>query len=137
MIFFLYGPDTYRSRQKLHTIKNKFIKEVDPSGLNINTFYHENFHLEDFKQCLTTTPFLSRRRMVIVENLISGRVKKDAQKSLLELLKPGEEEKDDAIIIFWEGGLNDVHASSNILYNFLSLQKYAHKFELLQGQELK
>ena len=32
MIFFLFGPDTYRSRQKLQELKEKFIHDIDPSS---------------------------------------------------------------------------------------------------------
>ena len=37
MIIFLFGADTFRSRQKLKEIKDKFLREVDSSGMNMQT----------------------------------------------------------------------------------------------------
>ena len=35
MFFFLYGPDTFRAKQKIKQLKDKFIAEVDPEGTSI------------------------------------------------------------------------------------------------------
>ena len=68
---FLYGPDTFRSRRKLKEIKQKFIADVDKSGLNIEQLDGENLDLVNFEKAITSPPFLAKKRLVIIENVIS------------------------------------------------------------------
>lgn len=51
MILFLYGPDTYRSRQKLNDIIENY-KKIHKSGLNLVRFNMAEKTFEDFKEQL-------------------------------------------------------------------------------------
>ncbi|MBI3627096.1 hypothetical protein HY224_03555 [Candidatus Uhrbacteria bacterium] len=57
MIFFLHGADTYRSRQKLKEIKDKFRKDVDPSGLNITVLDGAKADLDILSRAFMSAPF--------------------------------------------------------------------------------
>ena len=51
MIFFLYGNDTYRSKEKLDEIVNHY-KQIYKSGLNLKFFENEELDIEILKATL-------------------------------------------------------------------------------------
>jgi len=141
MIFFLYGPDTFRSRQKLKEIKEKFIKEIDKSSLNIEILKGETLETPEFEKAVLTPPFLAKKRLVIIEDLISKNKGQKIQKEILEAL--GKNGLEDTIIVFWESGLDGTKARekvsqkrSNLLFNRLKKEKYAQEFNLLTEPEV-
>lgn len=141
MIIFLYGPDTFRSRQKLKELKDKFIAEIDKSSLNIEVLDGTTLETATFENAVSTPPFLAKKRMVVIEDLISKNKGQKVQKEILETLdKNGLK---DTIVIFWESGLDGSKAKktksrskistkrSNLLFTRLQKEKYAQEFELL------
>jgi DNA polymerase III subunit delta len=147
MIIFLYGEDTFRSRQKLNEFKDKFSREIDPSMLNIKEVNGEKLDGETFGQAIGTGGFLVKKRMIIVENLISKNKSKKSVEEILEVVKKIEEksenngeQKDDNIVIFWEElGLTTKDYKgkklSGPLFKHLKGGKYA--FEFLQLDNIK
>ncbi|MFA6215451.1 MAG: DNA polymerase III subunit delta, partial [Patescibacteria group bacterium] len=158
MIIFLYGPDTFRSRQKLQALKEKFIKEIDKSALNIQVLDGQTLEASEFEKAVATPPFLAKKRLVIIEDLISKNKGQKIQKEILETLD--KKNLDETIIIFWEGGLTEAKRKktsragsqsklskqrSDLLLTKLKSEKYAQHFELLTpsetyrwaGQEIK
>jgi len=139
MIFFLYGPDTFRSRQKLREIKEKFIREIDKSSLNIESLDGEKLDITDFEKALFTPAFLAKKRLVIVENLLSKNKGKIIQNEVLEILEKND--LAEVILVFWESGLDDAKAKKSKakkpgkrslgLFNQLNKEKLAQKFALL------
>lgn len=118
MFIFLYGEDTYRSAEKLTQIKNKFKKEVDPSGINMITFSADDFDLDKFSSAAGQTGFLVAKRMIIVKNLLSGKPSKNIAETLVERLT--HLKKSDNIFVFWEGGSPDKRTS---LFKLLAADK--------------
>jgi len=143
MIIFLYGSDTFRSRQKLKALKNKFIAEVDKSGLNIEILDGSKLETQEFEKAISTPSFLAKKRMVIIENLITKNKGQKIQKEILETLEKNKLE--DVIIIFWESGPDQSKAKKsklskkrgNILFNRLAKEKYAYEFNLLDEAGVK
>lgn len=143
MIFFLYGPDTFRSRLKLKQIKDKFIAEVDKSALNIEALDGTKLETPQFEKAINTMPFLAKKRLVIIEDLISKNKGQKIQKEILETL--GKKELTDTVVVFWESGLGDDKAKksrskvttkrSNLLFGRLKKEKYAQEFNLLNEAE--
>ncbi|MFA6255260.1 MAG: DNA polymerase III subunit delta [Patescibacteria group bacterium] len=141
MIFFLWGPDTFRSRQKLKEIKEKFVKELDKSSLNIEILKGDTLETPEFEKAVSTPPFLAKKRLVIIEDLISKNKGQKIQKEILEALdKNGLK---DTIIVFWESGLDGGKSRSkisqkrsNLLFSRLKKEKYAQEFDLLTEQEV-
>jgi DNA polymerase III subunit delta len=139
MIFFLYGPDTFRSRQKLKEIKAKFIREIDKSALNIETLDGEKLNVPDLEKALFTPAFLAKKRLVIVENLLSKNKGKIIQNEVLEILEKND--LADVILVFWESGLDDSKAKKSKakkpgkrslgLFTYLAKEELAQKFGLL------
>lgn len=133
MIFFLYGPDTFRSREKLKELKKKFLFEVDESSLNLTILDGSSLDIEEFNKAVATPPFLARRRMVIVENLISSYSDQDLIKQVLEILNKKDLIR-DILLIFIE---TDNFKKDNLLFKRLVKEKYAQEFDLLRDNELK
>lgn len=132
MILFLYGEDTYRSRRKSREFKEKFLKEVDPSGLNLTYLPGGNLDLENFAKTALAPAFLAKKRMIIIEDLLSGNKNKSFKKDLLDLLLE-KNQKIDNILLFYE---SQKIASKDKLFAFLSGQRYAQEFSPLSGAEL-
>jgi len=137
MIIFIYGEDTYRSSQKLKEIKDKFIKEVDESSMNLTTLDGAGLKFEEFNQQVKASPFLSRKRMIIVKNLISDNKSKEIQKEVVELLNQKGKKDDDAnIIVFWESTDHSKTKSKNALWDRLIKEKFAQEFKPLTPTQL-
>ncbi|OGY49470.1 MAG: DNA polymerase III subunit delta [Candidatus Buchananbacteria bacterium RIFCSPHIGHO2_02_FULL_45_11b] len=140
MIIFLHGPDTFRSRQKLKELKEKFLKDVDPAGLNLESLNGAELEIPDFERAVSTLPFLAKKRLVIIEDLISKNKGQKIQKEVAEILEKHKSE--EVIIIFWEGadfsgkakkarGKKPAAPRIHVLLPLLLKEKYAQEFKLL------
>jgi DNA polymerase III subunit delta len=137
MIIFLYGEDTYRSSQKLNQIKDKFIKEVDSSGMNLTTLDGVKLKFEEFNQQVKASPFLARKRLVIIKNLISDNKSKEIQKEIVELLNTEwKNPQEDNILIFWESADHSKTKTKNALWDRLIKEKLAEEFTPLKPVQL-
>ncbi|PIZ89427.1 MAG: hypothetical protein COX89_01700, partial [Candidatus Nealsonbacteria bacterium CG_4_10_14_0_2_um_filter_37_10] len=92
MIIFLYGPDTYRSRQKLNEIIEHY-KKIHRSGLNLRYFEAGNLNFQDFKNEVETISMFREKKLVVLKDIFSN---KDFQE---EFLKQGEKFVNSANII--------------------------------------
>ncbi len=135
MILFLYGKDTFRSRQQLHKMVEKFKVDRDPSGMNVVRLDCEKAsEAEQVLEQILSIPFLAERRMVVVENLLLSK-----QADLKEEILKRVEEKtipESTVALFWEGTDTFKTKDSKELLERLSKEKYAQLFELLAGPKL-
>jgi DNA polymerase III delta subunit len=105
MIIFLYGEDTFRSRQKLIELKEKFLREVDRTGNSLITLDGDSINMEKLNESIATPSLFARKRMVIIERIL-GHKSKILLDQILEYLKnnfsseKGKNENDANIIIF-------------------------------------
>jgi DNA polymerase III subunit delta len=141
MIIFIYGEDTYSSRKKLQEFKDKFLREVDASGNSLVTIEGENASAEKINETVSVSSLFARKRMVVVEGLLSGKNKAAADQILVFLKNNfGSEQKKlsdisaDNIIIFWEGAAEEKNTKSK-LFDFLSKQKFIYNFKKLSNTE--
>lgn len=126
MIYLLYGEDTYRSRQKLNQIKEEFSKK-DSGSLNLISLAGEDLDLARFRLETSSLPFLSEKRLVIVENLFL-RGLKETIKEIIDFLPHLPETAD---LVFYEQDKLDE--------KFINLFKkigQVFKFNLLEGDSL-
>ncbi|MFA6304592.1 MAG: DNA polymerase III subunit delta [Patescibacteria group bacterium] len=132
MIFFLYGQDSYRAHQKLLKIKEKFKKEIDPSGINTITFSGEDFDLGKFNSASMQAGFLVPKRLVIIKNLLLAKPIKNVAEQLSEMLL--RLKKSDNIFVFYEAGEPDKRSA---LFKTLSTdKKLSQNFEALDNAKL-
>ena len=143
MIFFLHGADTYRSRQKLNEIKDKFRKERDPSGLNITVVDGARADMDAIIRAVSSAPFLAKRRMVVIENIFANK-NEEALKDLVGFLQAGigadsgTPSDTSCIKIFWDPIEEPPKKSSEAfnLWNILNKEKFNLNFDNLNGQAL-
>ena len=132
MIIFLYGPDTFRSKEKLKILKDRFIKEVDKSGLNLVELEAEKTGINDFNKAVASQSFLAKKRMVVIRSAFKAT--KNFQTEVLELLKQGKfrEGKDDNILIFWD----EKPDKRSALFKYLAAGKFKEEFNILINNDL-
>lgn len=120
MILFLYGPDTYRSRQKLKEIVEEY-KKRHQSGLNFIKIDFSKQEFSDFKQAVETVSMFDEKKLIILENIF--------QEEILEYLK---NRKIDDVVIFWAEDVD----SKNKLFQFLKKKAKVQEFKFLKGNQL-
>jgi len=128
MLIFLYGPDTYRSHQKLNEIIANY-KKIHKSGLNLKYFDFKKDSHQEFKDEFQTISMFQEKKLVVLENTFSN---SDFKRKFLENSKKFIDSKD--IILFYE---ENEFSKNDALFNFLKKQAKVQEFELLAGQKLK
>jgi DNA polymerase-3 subunit delta len=128
MIIFLFGQDTYRSRQKLNEIIESY-KKIHKSGLNLRYVDGEDFNLENIKNESQTVSMFDEKKLIIFKNALANLKNED---KALDFIKKLNNSKD--IIVVYEEKEADERLS---LVKFLKKEGKAQEFELLQGQGLK
>lgn len=139
MILFLYGPDTYRSRQKLKEIIERY-KKIHQSGLNFSRLDLTKKDppageagFSDFKERIETISMFDEKKLIVLEGLFQK--DKDFQEKLHDYLKDKKlDENDDVIVVIWEEEISD---SKNSLFKYLIKQAKAQEFKLLEGHRLR
>jgi DNA polymerase III subunit delta len=134
MIIFLYGPDSFRSSQKVLEIRQKFLL-IDPVGSGLSVFdYSEKSSKNNFLDVLGIANLLAPKRLVIVKNIISAGTEVE-QDSALDYFKKNKYlvEDNDLVVVFWE---SIQPKKSNALYKFLEKNTKSQNFERLSGAKL-
>lgn len=131
MLIILYGPDTFRSLQKLNELKQKFIKTVDNNAYNVVVLENDKLELPKLKTEISATGFLTKKKMIIIKNIF-GR-DKDLQSSFLIFLK--KLKGNENAIIIWDE--KDLKKEKNDLAKYLLKQKFVQRFDLLESSQLK
>ena len=130
MIFIIYGSNSLLMQRRLEEIKNKYIREVDPSGLNISVLDQETPLLK-IAQEIKSAPFLARRRLIILKNISHSKDK--SAKDFLHDLTNDETAKSDSIIVIWES--SDDKKKIVELKKIFEKSRYAHFYGDFTGSE--
>ena len=128
MIFFLYGLDTYRSRQKLQEITADY-KKTYPRGLSLKYFDCQNSNFQDFQDEIKQCAMFKENKLIVLENAFANA---EFKIKFLENFEKCKNIKD--VIIFY--------ASENIpdkdpLFDALRKDGKSQEFKLLTGQGLR
>lgn len=132
MILFLYGDDSYRLRKKLKEITDKFTRDHDKAGLNLTRFDGAKLDIAAFQQSLGAAPFMSKKRMVVLENFLLTNKKKSAEELENIIIKAPE---DLILVLADESELRDL--AKIPFFKKLEKNKYNYVFEPLKGIELE
>ncbi len=124
MFLFLYGDDTYRSRQKLEAIKQKYLGKTQTDFNLVSFDVEEEFDFEEFVRQTKALPFLVSSRLVIVKNLLRAG-SKELQEKVCEYLPKIPR---STIVVFYETGVPDRRAR---LFNALNQPRRAQQFQPL------
>ncbi len=128
MIIFLYGQDSYRSRQKLNEIIEHYEK-VHKSGLNLTRSDVKKTKFHDFSDRLKITSMFNEKKLIILKNVFSNL---KFQEEFLEEIKNLSKSKD--VIVIYEPGSVD---RRNKLFKILEKEVKSQEFTSLTGQRLK
>ncbi|KKQ74131.1 MAG: polymerase III subunit delta protein, partial [Berkelbacteria bacterium GW2011_GWB1_38_5] len=99
MILFFYGEDNYRLNQKIKALKAKFIS-ASLGDTNLSILDGKSVTYDEIVRQILAMPFLSRTRLVIIENLLTAK-RSDIQEKVAEFLK---KIPSSTVLVFAEGG---------------------------------
>jgi len=130
MIIFLYGEDSYRSRQKLNEIIEEY-RKIRKSGLNLifADCEEDNINISDLKDKIRQASMFKEKKLTIISNLFSSHNLKDEfLKGIKDFL--GSE---DIIIIYEKGNIKE----NDSLFKSLKKNSKSQEFKKLEGIQLK
>jgi len=131
MIIFLYGPDSYRSNQKLKEIVAEY-KAKHKSGLNFRQLDWASEALVEIKDAFSSFSMFDEKKLIIIKGACQA-LKADQEK-VIELLTDKKIAKDDnAIVVFYEA---DAAEKSELAVWLKKNTKMAEFFEALSGTKL-
>lgn len=128
MIFFLYGEDSYRSKEKLTDIIEGY-KKVHKSGLNLVYVNAKENGFDDFYNNFKINSMFAEKKLIILKNVF-GATK--FQEAFLENIKSLEEKK-DIVVVFEEEKVDQ----RTKLFKALQKNVKCQEFVCLQPANLK
>ncbi len=128
MIIFLYGPDSYRSKQKLEEIIIHY-KNSNKSGLNLIYIDANTTDFSDFYNNFKISPMFVEKKLVILKNLF---LNKSFQENFTEEIEKLQSLKD--VIIVYENQEVDQRLK---LFKTLIKECKSQNFNLLDFKSLK
>lgn len=101
MIYVIYGEERFLMNKKLEALKKEY--QCTEENMNISTYRATDNSMEEVLEDLTTPPFLTNKKMVVLKNpyfLTSKKVKKENMDDsvFLEYLK---QDNDDTIFVIY------------------------------------
>jgi len=130
MILFLYGPDTYRSRQKLNEIIAHY-KTIHISGLNFKVFSAEdNNSFEDFKNCAQTTSMFGEKKLIVMDGAANA---PEFMRSFRAWqARVALKDSRDVVCVFYDGAIE----KKGEMLNWMKDNSEAQEFAALSGSRL-
>lgn len=136
MLIFIYGKDTFRSRERLHKMIAKFKADRDPSGYNVIRLDALTEKPGIILTELYNSPFLAEKRMVIIERALESKYP-ELHEKIDEIV--GDETKfpNTTVCVLYETTDTYKTKAGKDLLKKLSKTKFAQHFEVLEGAELR
>lgn len=128
MIYFLYGPDNFRSKEKLKEIITGY-KQVNKSGLNLVYFDCKENNFNDLQDIFKVSGMFAEKKLIVLKNLF---INKNFQEQIINNLK-NLESLNDIIIIFEEDKVDERLK----VFKELSKKVKCQEFDILSGINLK
>ncbi len=130
MIYFFYGENTYFVKKMANKIVSDFLKEEN-ADLNFSSLDGENLDKNQFLNTINSIPFLSNKRLTLINNFLTKNSNTEFKKIIIDLAVKTFENSD---ILFVEDGQPDRRESA-----FKTLEKNAKtkKLDLLSEIECK
>jgi DNA polymerase-3 subunit delta len=127
MIIFLYGADTFRSRQKLNEIIEHY-RKIHKSGLNLRSIDLCESDFREFRDDARTISMFDEKKLVVLKNSSAN---SSFQEDFLENSKYFLNSED--IFVF----LEEEVPKSNRFFKFLGKKTKSQEFKILEGAHLK
>lgn len=137
MIIFIYGQDSYRSKQKISELEENFRLKVDNTGQNIIKF-SDPVDISKAVEAIRTIPLFVRRQMVVVEDVFLAK-SGSGLPALIGYLQKNHDSKDENsnIIVFSENSdLTKLNSEKKKLHELLlTASDYKFEFPKLSNTE--
>ena len=130
MLYFLYGPDTYRLQQKAHEIEKQFCQKSG-GGLNLEKIdlTGGKITFQDFSEALFQRSMFVSNKLFFLENVLgNGQFSVDFLKNIKKIAAVSD------IVVILEKGKPD---KKSALFKALLKQAQCQEFPLLKENELK
>lgn len=121
MLLFLFGKDTFRSREKLREILARF-GQLPKAKRNLQVLDCRNASVEDVQRELSTRSLFQEKKLLVLRNVFQNKDVADALFEQRETLK-----KSSDTILFFEQGEEDTHP----LFSFLKEEAKSQEFKPL------
>ena len=128
MIIFLYGQDSFRSRQKLEEIVAHY-KESGKSGLNLISLDAKDITFSDFYDNFKISSMFAEKKLIILKNVFAN---KNFQEDFIKEVKSIEELKD--VVLVYESEEPDQRLK---LFKALLKECKCQEFSFLAGLNLR
>jgi len=146
MIIYLHGEDSFRSRQQLKKMVEKFKADRDPQGYNVVFLDCVKGDASKILSEIQSAPFLAEKRMIVLENLLSNNDKDLVSKILEKITPPTPSSKrggekgsypETNILLFYQGEKPSKIKEVGELDKLLKKEKFAQGFKILKGAQLQ
>jgi len=137
MIYYIYGTDDYLCSAKAEEIKKGFSEKRDKSGLNIIRLKADELNYDQFAQEAMTVPFLSEKKLLIVEGLCadSPAGRKQLREEIADFLKSHENIDNNLLFIDVFKDEKNLPAK-DALFGYLSKLQYVFFLPALKNANL-
>ncbi|MCF7794942.1 DNA polymerase III subunit delta, partial [Patescibacteria group bacterium] len=138
MIFFLYGPDTFRSKEKLNAIVKRFVDSVENADNSLLKIDGQKTNLQEINQSIKGESLFSEKKMLIIKNLLENK-DKEFLENFLDYLKKEKISDSPHAIVFFEDDIDEkkLLAVAKKLFKYLSKEKFAQEFKLMTPYQAK
>lgn len=133
MILFFHGADTFRSRQKLREVLQKFKRDVDPQGYNMAVLQGGICKPAEVIGALSQVPFLARKRLVLLEEASKMEMSVEAEESLVQATQAAL--SGEAVFVVWEAELGKAELKQPFFAALLA-SPYAMEFPALDASQV-
>ncbi|MBT4349653.1 DNA polymerase III subunit delta [bacterium] len=133
MIFFFYGEDSFRAKNKIDAIKAKFQTTVDQGGHNIESLDGDTMAIDDFFRSVTATGFLAPKKLIVIKNIFDNKKLASFQDELIKYLAKQSDSPEENYLIFWQASKPDLRKK---LYKTLKKFKYTEEFNALSPDKI-
>lgn len=128
MVIFLYGEDSYRSKQKLDEIIDGY-KKTRKSGLNLMYFNAGQKDFSDFYDHFKVSSMFSETKLVVLRNIF---LNKGFQEDFLDQVEKLDTLKD--VVVIYESSSVDERTK---IFKVLKKECKSQEFKLLDNKHLK
>lgn len=133
MIFFFYGEDSFRAKNKIDAIKEKFKSAVDSDGHSLENIDGETATLTDFFKAVESGGFFTSKKLIVIKNIFDNKNIKMLEEALIEYLAKQKDTIEENYLIFWQVGKANPKSK---LYKTLKKFKYVEEFEKLSAEKI-
>lgn len=153
MIIFLYGPDDFRAKQKINELREKFIKEVDPTGSSVVSIDGAKTTIDELSNLYRPASLFSKRRFITLSNIMNNK-QAEILEELGEFLQK-EKNNENILVIYESNFLEKKIAGKNLimkpgadnktlplnkiekkLFDYLVKSQFVQFVDVLSGREM-